>query len=282
MKLFSSLSIIRSIGYLLVFILCVNCKKDYNSTDPSQLSAESISQSAPGSIQSQTRTATLLNYNLNGILVTNYARNTVVSSVAVNDGKYAITNTLTTQKDYSLLVLQGFQFNIPVGATVENIAVKARRFKTGKGEVKESIARLVMRRERTDLPEWWESYGNWWANPNYFPTIESEVNYSQTGSGVIVIDDTTSYPYQWTPARINDLYFGVYFQTFIPKEIKGANLVVSYDLVEITVEYSIPGSVNRKSPDSGEEKSFKEPIVYHNPFTTKMRSSNKNLPGNII
>ena len=98
----------------------------------------------------------------------------------------------------------------------------------------------------------------------------------------MLFDDTTSYPYQWTPARINDLYFGVYFQTFIPKEIKGANLVVSYDLVEITVEYSIPGSVNRKSPGKGEEKSLKEPIVYRNPFTTKTRSSNKNLPGNII
>ena len=269
MKLLSHLSIIRGIGYLFVFILCMSCKKDLSTTDPSQLSSESISQSAPGTVLSQTRTATLLNYNLAGILVTNYARNTVVSSVAVNDGKYAITNTLTSQKGYSLLVLQGFQFNIPVGATIENIIVKARRFKTGKGEVKESVARLVMRRERTDLPEWWESYGNWWANPNYFPTIESEVNYSQTGSGVIVIDDTTSYPYQWTPARINDLYFGVYFQTFIPKEIKGANLVVSYDLVEITVEYSIPGSVNRKSPDSGEEKSLKEPIAYHNPLQQK-------------
>src|SRR6188768_1682040 len=108
MKLFSILSIIRGIGYFLVFILCVSCKKDFDSTDPSQLSAESISQAAPGSVLSQTRTATLLNYNLNGILVTNYDRNTVVSSVAVNDGKYAITNTLTTQKDYSLLVLQGF------------------------------------------------------------------------------------------------------------------------------------------------------------------------------
>jgi hypothetical protein len=146
----------------------MSCKKDFDSTDPSQLSAESISQSAPGSVQSQTRTATLLNYNLAGNLVTNYARNTVASSVAVNDGKYAITNTLTTQKDYSLLVLQGFQFNIPVGATIENIAVKARRFKTGKGEVKESIARLVMRRERTDLPEWWEPYGNRWKIQTIF------------------------------------------------------------------------------------------------------------------
>src|SRR6188768_1049652 len=171
MKLFSSLSIIRGIGYLLVFILCVNCKKDYNSTDPSQLSSESISQSAPGPVLSQTRTATLLNYNLDGIYVTNYARTTLASSVAVNDGKYAFTNKLTSQRAASLLVLQGFQFNIPADATIKNIAVKARRFKTGKGEVKDRLVRLVKRRERLDLPEWWDWYGDWRTDPNYFPSI---------------------------------------------------------------------------------------------------------------
>ena len=50
MKLFSNLSIIRGIGYLLVFTLCVNCKKDYNSTDPSLLSHESITQSDGGNL----------------------------------------------------------------------------------------------------------------------------------------------------------------------------------------------------------------------------------------
>ena len=265
MKLFSSSSIIRGIGYSLVFILCMSCKKDFSTTDPSQHSSESISQAAPGSVLSQTRTATLLNYNLQGVAVTNFATNILASSVAVNDGKYATSSKLSSQKSSSMLVLQGFQFNIPVDATIENIAVKARRFKTGKGETKDLIVRLVTRREQ--LPEWWMNYGVAWVNPNYFPAIESEVNYSQTGSGVIVID-TASYPYQWTPAKINDLYFGVGFQNYIPKEIKGASLVVSYDHVEITVEYSIPGSAVRKSPGKAETKSLKEPIAYHNPFTT--------------
>ena len=265
MKLFSSLSIIRGIGYLLVFILSISCKKDFSTTDPSQNSSESISQAAPGSVLSQTRTATLLNYNLQGVAITNFATNILASSVAVNDGKYATSSKLSAQKSSSMLVLQGFQFNIPVDATIENIAVKARRFKAGKGETKDLIVRLVTRREQ--LPEWWMNYGVAWVNPNYFPAIESEVNYSQTGSGVIVID-TASYPYQWTPAKINDLYFGVGFQNYIPKEIKGASLVVSYDHVEITVEYSIPGSVVRKSPGKAETKSLKEPIAYHNPFTT--------------
>ena len=214
---------------------------------------------------SQTRTATLLNYNLHKVITTNYSTTIVASSVATDDGKYATSNKLSTQKSSSMLVLQGFQFNIPVDATIENIAVKARRFKTGKGETKDLIVRLVTRREQ--LPEWWMNYGVAWVNPNYFPAIESEVNYSQTGSGVIVID-TASYPYQWTPAKINDLYFGVGFQNYIPKEIKGASLTISYDYVEITVEYSIPGSVFRKSPGKAETKSLKERIAYHNPFTT--------------
>jgi len=81
MKLFSHLSIIRGIGYLLVFTLCVNCKKDYNSTNPSQPPPESILKpdgytlAAPGLNPSQTGTATLFNYNLEGSLVTNYSKN---------------------------------------------------------------------------------------------------------------------------------------------------------------------------------------------------------------
>lgn len=213
----------------------------------------------------QTRTATLLNYNLDGVAVTNYPTNTVASSVEGDDGIYASTNKLSKQKS-SLLVLQGFQFDIPVDATIENITVKARRFKTGKGEVKDLHVQLVTR--RAQLPEWWERYGVSWVNPNYFPAIESEVNYSQTGSGVIVRGGV-SIPYQWTPAKINDLYFGIELQSFIPTEIKGASLVVRYDLVEITVEFSMPVAASRQSKGNVETKPVKAPVIYSNPFITK-------------
>ena len=163
-------------------------------------------------------------------------------------------------------MLQGFQFDIPVDATIENITVKARRFKTGKGEVKDLHVQLVTR--RAQLPEWWERYGVSWVNPNYFPAIESEVNYSQTGSGVIVRGGV-SIPYQWTPAKINDLYFGIELQSFIPTEIKGASLVVRYDLVEITVEFSMPVAASRQSKGNVETKPVKAPVIYSNPFITK-------------
>ena len=244
MKRFSHLSIIRGIGYLLVFILCVNCKKDFNSTNPSQLSPESIPQSVGGntvasaSTVSKTQTATLFNYNLAGILVTNYSSNSKANNVALDDGVYAFTKKLATGDGYSLLVLQGFGFNIDANATIKNIFVKARRFKTGALGIREISAGLVMKRERQDRPEWWDRYGARWADPNYFPAIETEVNYSQSGSGANV-SNGVSYPYNWTPARINDPYFGVMFQTAAVEKSKGS-AIINYDYVEITVEYTLP------------------------------------------
>ena|SRR5688572_7427045 len=236
MKLLSHLSITRGIGYLLVFILCVNCTKDYNPTKLSERVPGSISTSAGESmVASQTRTATLFNYNLAGVLVTNYSKNSKASDVAFDDGVYAFTKKLTPRDGYTLLVLQGFNFNIPGDARIENILVKARRFKTGTCGIWEVNASLVMRRERQDLPEWWEQYGPRWADPNYFPTVETEVSHSQSGSGT----GTNGQPYQWTPARVNDLYFGVLFQTSSVENSKGS-AVINYDFVDITVEYSLP------------------------------------------
>jgi hypothetical protein len=148
---------------------------------------------------------------------------------------YAYSKKLTSQDGYSLLVLQGFNFNIPGDATIENIIVKARRFKTGTCGLWEVNASLVMKRERQDLPEWWEQYGLKWADPNYFPTIETEVNYSQGGTGTTI----GGQPYQWTPVRINDSYFGVLFQTSSVEKSKGF-AVINYELVDITVQYSLP------------------------------------------
>lgn len=256
MKLFSHLSVIRGIGYLLVLTLSVNCKKDINSTS-SQLPPESIlttgdkSLAASGSNLSQTGTATLLNYNLEGILVTNYSTNCKPSNVAFNDGVYASSKKLSPRDGYTLLVLQGFRFNIPGDATIENIFVKARRFKTGTVGIREVNASLVMKRERPDLPEWWEQYGPRWADPNYFPTIETEVNYSQSGMGTTA----NGQAYQWTAARVNDPYFGVLFQTSSVANSKGS-AVINYDFVEIIVEYSIPGATGRKSTVASEANSF--------------------------
>ena len=108
-----NLYIIRGIGYLLVFILCVNCKKDYSSTDPSQLSSESISQTdggntvATGSMQSQTRIANYFFNTLgNGTNLTNYVQ-WGAQYVAGDDNSYAYTGRINKlQRVY--LILQDF------------------------------------------------------------------------------------------------------------------------------------------------------------------------------
>jgi hypothetical protein len=100
MKLLSHLSIIRGIGYLLVFTLCVNCKKDYSSTDPSQLSHESITPrdggntTATGSIQSQNRMANLFNnYGEDVLLLWHQGGAQYVSA---DDGSYAYSKRLSS------------------------------------------------------------------------------------------------------------------------------------------------------------------------------------------
>ena len=90
-------------------------------------------------------------------------------------------------------------------------------------------------RERPDLPVWWEAYGPRWADPNVFPAVEGEVNYSEAGAGNN--GGSGSLAYQWTPARINDPQFGVLFSTLSPV---GGSVVIYYDLVSITVNYTVP------------------------------------------
>jgi len=129
------------------------------------------------------------------------------------------------------LLLQDFGFEIPSNASIESIVVRARRFKTGKGSITDYFATLVRQLDNNDKYE----YGVWFTNPNLYPTIETEVIYSQTGTGINGGFEG-NIPYQWTPAIINDPAFGVRIANARPT----GSVVVYYDLVEITVEYSLP------------------------------------------
>ena len=236
MKLLSHLSIIRGIGYLLVFTLCVNCKKGYNSTDPSQISPGSVSQAdggnlaAPGSLLSQTRTAS--RFNDIGESYLNLWYRLGPQYVSADDNSYAYSKKLSRGKDFLLLLLQDFHFDIRSDATIENIIVSARRFKTGTGSVKDYFATLLTRNAAN--PRF--SYGVHFVNPDYYPSTETEVLYSQNGTG----NNGGFYQdqfYQWTPAMINDPAFGV--RVDVAKTVNGS-VVVYYDLVTITVQYYLP------------------------------------------
>ena len=237
MKLFSSLSIIRGIGYLLVFILCMSCKKDHNSTDPSQLPSESISQSgggnvaAAGSILSQTSTGNVFN---NLVPPTQWLQANPQYFLA-DDNSYAISKKLSRARGSIPIILQDFRFDIPSNAIIESIVVSARRFKTGKGSVADHAVHLVTRRD----PNPRGYFGVIFRNSNLIPGIETEISYTQNGT-----DDNGGLPdefgnydeYQWTPAMINDPAFGVWFTHGQPN----GSLVVYYDQVKITVYYSLP------------------------------------------
>ena len=245
MKLLSHLSIIRGIGYLLVFILCVNCKKDNISTTLSQPpSPESVLRPGGENLAvlglSQTKTASVCN-NFGRNFRNNFVRSSA-ELFAFDDNLYAYTRKLSSRNWGALLVLQGFGFDIPVNATIDNIYVRARKFKTGKGSIKEYYSHLVRNREVPDTPDWWEPYGPHWRDQNLIPAVEAESNYSQAGSGIIFSNcpEPCQFPYQWTAAMINHPFFGVQFEVLEPE---GGPVAVYYDLVEITVEYSIPPDV---------------------------------------
>ena len=241
MKLFSTLSIIRNIGYLFVFILCVNCRKDFDSTDPSQLSQESISQSVVGntvasaSTLSQTRTANRFNWNGNPYM--NLWQIEGAQYVSANDNSFAYSKKLSAGRSFLSLVLQDFRFDLPANSTINDITVLVRRFKKGKASIKDYFAELCRSGSGFYNPS---QYGVRWTDPRNYPDAETEVSYYQSGSG------TSSYgcqpvvgcpSYQWTPAMINDPDFGVRIDTYPPV---GGSLIVYYDLVTITVQYSLP------------------------------------------
>jgi len=196
------------------------------------------------------------------------------ADVAADDDVYAYTKKLSSSTrirrndtSSSSLALQGFGFTIPDEATIENISVRVRRFKKGTLSIKDHFV-SVMR--RYDCTEGNCIFGYMWRNGdvypgNSYPDAETEYIFSQSGSGNnggFNHDEV----YQWTPAMVNHQYFGVRIDTY-PIEGRGS-VVAYYDLVDVTVEYSMPVT-NRRAPSTTETKPLKEPIVYPNPFAMK-------------
>jgi hypothetical protein len=246
MKPFSHTSIIRGIGFLLVFILCVNCKKDLSSTDPLQRTADPISESADASvIASQTRTATFLN-NLNNFQDVfgdqGYPR-ARAEYVSTDDGKYASTRKLSAKGiSSSTLALQGFGFTIPDDATIENIAIRVRRFKNGQPVIGDRSLSLMQRFQCGLGPC---TYGVFWTYLDdypgkMYPNTETEYVFAQSASGNNG-GSNHDQAYQWTPAIVNHQYFGVRIDSYPPSG--SGSVVINYDLVEVTVEYSQPVTI---------------------------------------
>ena len=234
---------------------------------------------------SETRTATYLN-NLNQFQQVfgnqNYPR-ARPQDVAADDNIYTCSAKLTAIKDsgssfrsgsVSSLALQGFGFTIPDDATILNIIVKVRRFKKGTPSVGDHILSLMQRYQQMS-PDAPSRYGVMWsylddeelAYPGrIYPATETEYLFPQSGSGNNG-GVQHNQVYQWTPAIVNAITFGVRIDNYPP--IGKGSVQACYDLVTVTVEYSQPATKAGRSSAAAEVKTLREPIIYPNPFTTK-------------
>jgi hypothetical protein len=214
---------------------------------------------------SQTRTANRFNWNGNNPYM-NLWQQEGAQYVSADDNSFAYSKKLSAGRSFLSLVLQDFRFDLPADATINGITVLARRFKKGKGSIKDYFAWLLRSGSGIYNPS---PYGVRWTDPTNYPDAEAEVSYYQGGSGTSSFGcqpEPVGCPsYQWTPAMINNPDFGVQIDTYEPK----GSVQVYYDLVTITVEYSLPEPITRKAPVATEIKPLKAPIVYPNPFTTK-------------
>jgi len=231
-------------------------------------------------ILSQTKTATYLN-NLNQFRQVygdlNYPKATA-TNLAADDNIYGCSSKLSpitdsskpfTSRSVASLALQGFGFTIPDNATIENITIRIKRFKNGRSSVGDYVLSLMQRYQCSVGNPC--QYGVFWTYQDdypgkIYPEVETEYFFPQTGGG-----NTGGFnheeAYQWTPAMINGITFGVRVDNYAP--IGRSPVQVCYDLVEVTVEYSLAPTVTSRSSNIGETRLMKEPVVYPNPFTTK-------------
>ena len=237
MKPLLHVSRVHVTGFLVALLVFLSCKKDAVPIDPSQSNA-ALSKSGvvnlalPITGDFQTRTATRFNDYPDRMWPDNFNRFNA-ANVAVDDASYAYSGKVTARGKQTMLVLQGFGFTIPAGARIDNIYVRVIRFKKGNALLRDHFASL--NKYLNDNVGALSQYGFYWQNHEYYSTTETEVIYSQPGTGTIT--PTSTYTYQWTPAMINDPDFGVQIHTIV--ETTGS-AVVYYDLVEMTVEFTIP------------------------------------------
>ena len=160
--------------------------------------------------------------------------------MSADDGKYVTSKKLSANgNSITSLALQGFGFTIPDDATIENIAVRARRFKSGTPSVGDNFLALMQRYQCGFGPC---TYGVFWTRLDdypgkMYPNTETEYLFSQSGSGNNG-GFNHDQAYQWTPAIVNHQYFGVRIDSYPPSG-KGS-VAINYDLVEVTVQYSLP------------------------------------------
>src|SRR5687768_1676831 len=126
---------------------------------------------------SQTKISNRINCFGEGVLLL-WAKSEI-ELVAQNDNLYAYSKSLSSGRGTLQLQLDDFRFNIPPDATITSIIVSVRRFKKGKGSIKDYFANLISKNSQSVTT----SYGLRWADVNNYLDAETEVSYTQNGSG---------------------------------------------------------------------------------------------------
>ena len=222
--------------FLLLLAFIFSCKKE---DDPAPQTQPIPSTPGDTVVLTQTRTPGFLN-NLNNWqdYYLNAYPEALASDVAADDDKFAHSYKLSSGNWYASLSLQGFGFTIPDTATIRKITLTVRRFKEGEATIGDYFLTLM---QQYNCDNGVCRYGVEWTDKDTYsgktyPDTETEYVFSQSGSG-----DNGGYnhdqKYMWTPASINYLRFGVRVDVGAP--IGQGDVTVFYDLVELTVEYSL-------------------------------------------
>ena len=234
-------------GFMFVLLLAFifGCKKEDDPAPPSQPDPSStvdVDTLVNGDtlILSQTRTPGYLN-NLNNWqdFYWNVFPDARASDIAEDDDTLAYSDKLSSVNSEVSLSLQGFKFVIPDDATIRKITLKVKRFKQGEATIGDYFLTL-MQRYNCDLGVC--RYGVEWTDKDTYsgktyPDTETEYVFSQSGSG-----DNGGYThdqqYKWTPAIVNQTFFGVRIDATAP--VGQGDVTVFYDQVTVAVEYSVP------------------------------------------
>ncbi len=177
-----------------------------------------------GQILSQTASANFVGAN-NKSLWTNLNP----ESLRYDDGNIASTQKLIGTQETNFISLNDFQFNIPLTATIQNLKIEIRKYKSG-GIIRDTYVSFF-RDGR--------NYGLRLEKPDAWPDAETSFIYSEPASGNYYKESTApNAPYLWTPADINSYNFSVAIDARRDGGDKPS--YVFLEMIKVTVEYTIP------------------------------------------
>ncbi len=197
----------------------------------------------------------------------NYYKNWISltpQSLAQADNSYSYTKLIKSSGSTDGLNMMDFRFNIPSGATITSIVLNLRKFKIGQTEVRDAIVWLITEFEQENYEM---SYGppmqNTTAN---WPSVATNTYYTWPGSGSFIRNNETVY-YQWTPALINNEFFGANIKALLLRGGRGATVYL--DKVEITVNYSLTTTTQitkaySQTRSAGKPSSL-DVVIFNNP-----------------